>query len=67
MKKYLFLYPYKRPLRHLLIFKKISPPVSKLNYHSETYNENRVLKVYAINYNVLRFNNGLGTLDYIII
>ena len=25
MKKYLFLYPYKRPLRHLIIFKKIEP------------------------------------------
>ncbi|WP_435085046.1 hypothetical protein ACIJYD_04320 [Candidatus Pelagibacter bacterium nBUS_33] len=25
MKKYLFIYPYKRPLRHLIIFKKIEP------------------------------------------
>ena len=49
-----------------IIIKNMCPPIAKSSDDSQSnYRENRLLKIYAVNYNILRIISGIGKLAYI--
>ena len=48
-----------------MIFEKISPPERiNVDKYTDTFSDSRILKVYGINYNILRIMSGIASLAY---
>jgi hypothetical protein len=49
-----------------MTIKNISPPIENIGDNIDnTYKENRVMNIYAVNYNILKIISGMGALSYV--
>jgi len=50
----------------IMTIKNISPPIENIGDNIDnTYKENRVMNIYAVNYNILKIISGMGALSYV--